>query len=80
MQLLKQLRRNVDFRHRRGLLQQPRMTMMSATQMNGRLARQTNTEVRAGMLALNLLRLTLVGVAVALVGTIGSVMLKVMQG
>ncbi len=53
--------------------------MMSATQMNGRITRQTASEVRAGAVALVVLRLTLGAVALALVGTVAHVVLKVIQ-
>jgi hypothetical protein len=50
---------------------------MSATQLNGR---QPASEARAGMVALMLLRFTLLGVALALLGTVGNVVLKLAQG
>jgi hypothetical protein len=54
--------------------------MMSATPMNSRVVRQTASDVRAGATALVVLRFTLLGVAVALLGTIGNVVLKLTQG
>ena len=54
--------------------------MMSATQMNSRPSSKAVSEARAGAVALVLLRFTLVGVVLALVGTVGNVVLKVMHG
>ena len=53
---------------------------MSATQMNGRVTRHHASEQRAGAVALVVLRLTLAAVALALVGTVAHVVLKVLQG
>ena len=53
---------------------------MSATQMHGRYVPNPAREARAGNLALTLLRFTLFGVVLALVGTLGNVALKVLQG
>jgi hypothetical protein len=52
---------------------------MSATQINGRGTRQAATEMRAGAVALVVLRLTLMAVALALVGTMANVVLKLVQ-
>ena len=52
---------------------------MSAAPMNGRTTGHTVTDQRAGAFALLMLRFTLIGVAVALVGTLGSVVLKVVS-
>ncbi len=52
---------------------------MSATQMNGRVLRQNASDMRAGAVALYALRFTLVGVALALVGTVAHVVLKLVQ-
>jgi hypothetical protein len=54
--------------------------MMSATQMNARVSRQATSEARAGAVALVVLRLTLLAVALALVGTVAHVTLKLIQG
>ena len=49
---------------------------MSATQVNNRVARQSAADMRAGAVALVVLRMTLLGVALALVGTVAHVVLK----
>ena len=53
---------------------------MSATPIAGRAARQEIPDARAGAVALLLLRFTLIGVALALVGTLGNVVMKVIGG
>ncbi len=53
---------------------------MSATQMNGRVVRHNASEARAGAVALVVLRFTLLGVALALLGTVGHVALKLTAG
>lgn len=53
---------------------------MSATPIAGRSAAHDMPDARAGAVALLLLRFTLIGVALALVGTLGNVALKVING
>ena len=53
---------------------------MSVTQINARSVSHAAPDQRAGNLALVLLRFTLIGVGLAMVGTVGSVVLKVVNG
>ena len=54
--------------------------LMSATPIGGRSSVHEIPDARAGAVALLLLRFTLIGVALALVGTLGSVAMKVING
>ncbi len=53
---------------------------MSTTQINNRVPGQNVSDVRTGAVALVVLRLTLVGVGLALLGTVAHVVLKLVQG
>ena len=53
---------------------------MSVTQMNGRNSAHVVPDQRAGAVALLLLRFTLIGVGLALVGVLGNVAMKVVGG
>ncbi len=53
---------------------------MSVTQFNARSVSHEIPDQRAGNFALVLLRFTLIGVGLAMVGTVGNVVLKVISG